>query len=147
MTVKLSYENLYVAETLWRTPLYSGPHFNVPIDITTLEMKSLIADTPTKKYYKTFLVRNRHPFYLTQCFTVWSKFLSIFIILFFSQFDDLFRSTKMRTRRDLGSFFSRHRPLDKLWDRLHYILTPERMFFISKISQFGQNRYYAVISL
>ena len=49
MTVKLSYENLYVAETLWRTPLYSGRHFNVPNDITTLEMKSLIADTPTKK--------------------------------------------------------------------------------------------------
>ena len=59
-----------------------------------------IADAPNNRPYKTFLVRNLYAFYFRQFFTVSLKFSSIFVFLFFSQFNNLFRFITIKTRGD-----------------------------------------------
>ena len=74
MTVKLSYQNPHVADTLQRTPLYSSHHFQVPTHNTPYN-RSLYSG---HVQYYTFLARNMYTFCFGQCFTVWFKFFSIF---------------------------------------------------------------------
>ena len=81
--VKLSKQNLYVADTLQRTPLCSGHHFKIPIDVSP-RSDLPIADTSTnvskKKSYQKFL------YILFQIvFHMFFKFFFDFI-LFLSQF-------------------------------------------------------------
>ena len=56
--------------------------------------------------FETFLVRNLYTFYFRQCPTVSLKLSSIFVILFFSHFNGLFRYIKMKTHRDFQSVFT-----------------------------------------
>ena len=63
-----------------------------------------IADTTNSRLYETFLGRNLYTFCFRQCFTVSFKFSMIFVILFFSQFNGLFRSIKMKIQRDFSPY-------------------------------------------
>ena len=54
-----------------------------------------VADTPDNRPYKILLVRNNYTIYFRQCFTVSLKFSSIFVNLFHSQFNGVFRSIKI----------------------------------------------------
>ena len=63
-----------------------------------------IADTTNSRLYETFLGRNLYTFCFRQCFTVLFKFSMIFVILFFSQFNGLFRSIKMKIQRDFSLY-------------------------------------------
>ena len=63
-------------------------------------------DTPNNRLYKIFLVRNLKTSYFRNCFTVSFKISWVFVILFFIQFNDLFRSTKIKIRRNFQSVFT-----------------------------------------
>ena len=60
------------------------------------EIDLFIADTPNSRSYKTFLVKNLHMFYIGQCLIVSFKFFSFFVVLFFGQFNGLFRYIKIK---------------------------------------------------
>ena len=65
-----------------------------------------IVDTPNNRPHKTFLVRSLYKFYFGQCFTISFKFSSIFIILFWDQFNGLFRPIKLTKSGDFDSAFT-----------------------------------------
>ena len=72
--------------------LYSG-HLSQPTTFLGPNSHYLCrADTLNNRQYKTFLVRNLYVFYFRQCFAALFKFSSIFVILFFSKINALFRS-------------------------------------------------------
>ena len=90
-------------------PPYSG-HPGTFIFRSQLTLPSrndpFIVDTPNNRPYKTFLIRNLHKFYFGQCFTISFKFSSIFISLFWGEFNGLFRSIKMKNCRYFQSVFT-----------------------------------------
>ena len=59
-----------------------------------------IAGKPNNRPYKTFPATNLYTFYFRQVFIVSCRFFFIFVVLFFRQFNGLFRSIKMKTRVD-----------------------------------------------
>ena len=65
-----------------------------------------IEDTSNNRSYKIFLVTSWYIFYFRKCFIVPLKFSLTFIILLFSQFDGLFTSIKIKTRRHFQSVFT-----------------------------------------
>ena len=89
---------------MWRT-LYSG-HLSIADIIFRSEFTLPprtdlpIANTPNNRPY---IRHSLYVFCLRQCFTVSFKFSSIFIILFFSKINVLFRFTKIKLRRDFRS--------------------------------------------
>ena len=93
MMVHFSYQNLHVADTL-RSQFTLSPRTDLSI-----------ADMPINRLYKTFLLRNLYTFYCRQCFTVSLKF-SLILFYFFSQVNGIFRSIKIKIRRDFQSVFT-----------------------------------------
>ena len=65
-----------------------------------------IAHAPNNMPCKTFLERKLYKFHSGQCFTISFNFSSIFIILFLSQFNGLFRSIKMKNCGYFQSVFN-----------------------------------------
>ena len=55
---------------------------------------------------QTFLVRNLYTYYFKQSFKVSLKFFPVIFILFFSQFNDIFRFAKRNIHRDFQSIFT-----------------------------------------
>ena len=86
--------HLSIADVIFRSQFKLSPRTNF-----------FIVDTPNNRSYKIFFVRNLYTFYFRQCFTDSFKFSSIFYILFFSQFNGLFRSIKMEILSDFQSVF------------------------------------------
>ena len=97
-------------QTVLAKPLCSE-HFTADIifrsKFTLLPRTNLsIGDMSNNRPYKTFFVRNLYTVYFKQCFTVLSKFSSIFFILVFSQINCFFRFTKIKMCRDFQSIFT-----------------------------------------
>ena len=74
--------------------------FTLPLKLTPLQRTHPITSR------QIFLVRNLYTYYFKQSFIVSLKFFSIIFILFFSQFNDIFRLAKRNIRRDFQSVFT-----------------------------------------